>query len=230
MSLLVPAERYTLSHPATELKNKAELSQWERKENVGFIWGRKFLYSASSEDKDMKQVAKSWWGLLMPCSGFPVLLPQYMQDSSVSAFLGSETWHGREHHHPCQRGATAEITVTPFFFSHQRVSFADTEAILIHMRMIFPNMFIHIGSAWEMADISCQSEPNDEEMKVMKRKGMITWEEGLGEKANMNALGKTDMNLGTCAYLEIQIWTAPPQLSHTSIWFFPGVYLTLRFI
>lgn len=52
----------------------------ERKEN-GFKWGRKFLYSASSEDKDRKQVTESWWGLLMPFSGFPVLLPhQYKQD------------------------------------------------------------------------------------------------------------------------------------------------------
>lgn len=117
MPLLVPAERFTLSHPAKELKNKAELSQWERKENVGFIWGRKFLHSASSEDKDMKQASlgEDCWCL--------VLVSQFCFPSTrrinLSAFLGSETWHGREHHHPCQRGAVRWLWPLFFFFFFQ---------------------------------------------------------------------------------------------------------------
>lgn len=41
-------------------------------------------------------------------------------------------------------------------------------------------------------------------MKIVKRKGMITRKDEVGEKANMGVLGKTDMKVGTCAYLEIQ--------------------------
>lgn len=55
-----------------------------------------------------------------------------------------------------------------------------------------------------MADIFCQSGPNEEEMKIVERKGMIIRKEGAGDKANMSVLGKTDMKVGFCACLEIQ--------------------------
>lgn len=34
----------------------------------------------------------------------------------------------------------------------------------------------------------CQSGPNEEAMKIMKKKGMITRKEGVGEKADMSVL------------------------------------------
>lgn len=39
--------------------------------------------------------------------------------------------------------------------------------MLIHVRMIFSNMFIRIG----MADIFCQSGPNEEEIKIDNKEG-----------------------------------------------------------
>lgn len=86
------------------------------------------------------------------------------------------------------------------------------------------------GWTWEVADIFCQSGRNEEEMKIVKRKGMITRKEEVGEKANMSVLGKTDMMVWTTASLEIKTWTLLPKLPNISICFFSGIYLTLRFI
>lgn len=59
-----------------------------------------------------------------------------------------------------------------------------------------------------MADIFCQSGPNEEEMKIVKRKGMIKRKEGAGEQANMSVLGKRDLKVGTCACRDTNLNTS----------------------
>lgn len=125
----------------------------ERKANVGFKWARKVLHSASSEDKDRKQV-NNWILVRIADALFysPNATSPPVHAELMCHFLAQWDMAWQRAPPYLQEGSHSWDDYDSLLFFNQRVSFADTEPMLIHVRMIFSNMFMFIHIRMDMGN------------------------------------------------------------------------------